>query len=387
MMSKQKQKNPWDMLKIDKGIDQFMTPMRSEDLEDSLENSGGGSPSREDVPALISPDGTVKVRSQDLVDKVAKVQPEISAQMPTRMANQSSDAQLEEKIRENLEERKGGIKGMEKQIEDLKGKSYGFQGVDLSAGLAFADSLNGSNTAQSYKAPQDKFRDQETIAKLQQAIQKESSGINDDMIAVLKEKANTDRYKSMFQSRSDKAANSEQNFDIKNEFKLREKWESHTVTKASQSMDDHYRKITGVDTLTPQGQMSMVFSFMKMLDDGSVVRESEFANAAKTQGLEAQAENYLAKLQSGQILTQQQISQFQKVAGDIIGEVRQKQGALDVQYKRMAGEYGLNPDRVVYGVSFGDQQKKAVAPQASAPGGQAPVMSPQDWLQQKRSMK
>ena len=61
-------------------------------------------------------------------------------------------------------------------------------------------------------------------------------------------------------------------------------------------------------------QMAMVFNFMKMLDPGSVVRESEYAAAARARGVADSAVNLIEKIQSGQVLTGDQVDKFLGVA-------------------------------------------------------------------------
>lgn len=54
---------------------------------------------------------------------------------------------------------------------------------------------------------------------------------------------------------------------------------------------------------TGAGDVALVFSFMKMLDPGSVVRESEFALAQNTGGLLTRLQNTLTKAERGEFMT------------------------------------------------------------------------------------
>jgi len=53
---------------------------------------------------------------------------------------------------------------------------------------------------------------------------------------------------------------------------------------------------------SPAGDLAMIFNFMKMLDPGSVVRESEFANAARTGSLPDQFQNLVDKALTGEFI-------------------------------------------------------------------------------------
>jgi hypothetical protein len=58
------------------------------------------------------------------------------------------------------------------------------------------------------------------------------------------------------------------------------------------------------------GDVALITGFMKMLDPGSVVRETEFATARDTAGLYQQLKNSLSKAESGKFLSQQRKNQL-----------------------------------------------------------------------------
>jgi hypothetical protein len=85
---------------------------------------------------------------------------------------------------------------------------------------------------------------------------------------------------------------------------------------------------------------------MKMLDPGSVVRETEFATARDTAGLYTRLENSLKKAESGQFLQPKQREEFVNLAKQYLDSAQKKAGddkkALGVVVKN----YKLNPDNV-----------------------------------------
>lgn len=109
----------------------------------------------------------------------------------------SADKEYEALIKQDIEQRRGGIEGMQKQIEALQGKNYGIQDADLSGVMSFADSLRGTNLAQSYKAPGTQNKDQEVIRKLEEAMLKEKGAITDDMVQILKNSSDKEYQKAM----------------------------------------------------------------------------------------------------------------------------------------------------------------------------------------------
>ena len=92
-------------------------------------------------------------------------------------------------------------------------------------------------------------------------------------------------------------------------------------------------------------------AFMKMLDPGSVVRESELAMAMKTNGALDRMGNYINVIQSGQVLTKQQKADFAKLIKSYSNASNEAQRNLNKKYGQISSEYGLDPKRVaVYDV-------------------------------------
>ena len=103
-------------------------------------------------------------------------------------------------------------------------------------------------------------------------------------------------------------------------------------------------------------------AFMKMLDPGSVVRESELAMAMKTNGALDRMGNYINVIQSGQVLTKQQKADFAKLIKAYSNAANEAQRNLNKKYGQIASEYGLDPKRVVvYDVQKDDKPEKVDA--------------------------
>ena len=99
------------------------------------------------------------------------------------------------------------------------------------------------------------------------------------------------------------------------------------------------------------GTLASATAFMKMLDPGSVVRESELAMAMKTNGALDRMGNYINVIQSGQVLTTQQKADFAKLIKTYSDAANEAQRNLNKKYGQISSEYGLDPKRVaVYDV-------------------------------------
>lgn len=110
------------------------------------------------------------------------------------------------------------------------------------------------------------------------------------------------------------------------------------------------------------GTLASATAFMKMLDPGSVVRESELAMAMKTNGALDRMSNYINVIQSGQVLTAQQKADFAKLIKSYSNASNEAQRNLNKKYGQIASEYGLDPKRVaVYDVEKDDKPEKVNA--------------------------
>ena len=85
---------------------------------------------------------------------------------------------------------------------------------------------------------------------------------------------------------------------------------------------------------------------MKILDPGSVVRESELGMALAASGVVDRAMNYMSTLQSGQKLTKTQAADFKDISGKMFKAAQQVQQTIDADYKAKAKAYGLRPEMV-----------------------------------------
>jgi hypothetical protein len=125
--------------------------------------------------------------------------------------------------------------------------------------------------------------------------------------------------------------------------------------------DAHKRVTAALKTATssPASTLAAATSFMKMLDPGSVVRESELGMALAATGVLDRAANYFTSLQQGKVLTAAQVADFNKIADQVLEAAKQGQRQMDANYRDRAKSYGLRPELIVQ--DFGQSQQAAPA--------------------------
>ena len=115
------------------------------------------------------------------------------------------------------------------------------------------------------------------------------------------------------------------------------------------------------------GDVALITSFMKMLDPGSVVRESEFATAQNTGGLYAKLLNSLSKVKKGEFLQPEQREEFVSLAELYLDAARKQEKLMFEDKAEIAANYGLNPRNI-----FGSRRIGQATPPAPSAVGAIP---------------
>lgn len=102
---------------------------------------------------------------------------------------------------------------------------------------------------------------------------------------------------------------------------------------------------TTANNPTAANDLALIFSYMKMLDPGSVVREGEFANAQNAAGVPDQVLNIYNRAVSGERLNPAQRQQFTQSAQQIAGQAQSQIDAVRDEYHEIAEASGFDPFR------------------------------------------
>ena len=145
-----------------------------------------------------------------------------------------------------------------------------------------------------------------------------------------------------------------------NTLKLRTDFRSEPVYKAHQEMQSAYSQIQqALKAGTPVGDLAGATKIMKLLDPGSVVRESELGMAMASNGLLDRVTNYANMIITGQKLTPKQRQEFQSLADSLLTQSADLYNTKRGEYGQIAGRNGLNIEDVAGAVAStpGPQRK------------------------------
>lgn len=147
-------------------------------------------------------------------------------------------------------------------------------------------------------------------------------------------------------------------FDV--EGKLRTEYQGQQGYKDFVQQEQAYQRVLdSAKEASPAGDLALIFNYMKVLDPGSVVRESEFATAAASGSFGDRIQAATEQVLSGKRLSPEQRRDFVQRAGDLFAGASGLYGGMNERYSTLAGEYGIDPTRII------------------RPGAQIGVMSPE----------
>jgi hypothetical protein len=98
------------------------------------------------------------------------------------------------------------------------------------------------------------------------------------------------------------------------------------------------------------GDVALITSFMKMLDPGSVVRETEFATARDTNGLYESLQSSLSKAQTGELLTPAARQNYLDLANKYMAAANKRDETIRADIRPSIAAIGI-PEELVFGVS------------------------------------
>lgn len=133
---------------------------------------------------------------------------------------------------------------------------------------------------------------------------------------------------------------------FKTELETMKSYRGEDPVKTYQMTRDAYEKVrTSAQLTTAQGDLGLIFGFMKMLDPTSVVREGEFANAQNSGGVSDTVINWYNRVKDGQRLTPEQRQQFVAAAEAQYKNTEKNLQEVNTRYSGLADQYGVPTER------------------------------------------
>ena len=130
---------------------------------------------------------------------------------------------------------------------------------------------------------------------------------------------------------------------------LRKEFNGLDEVKAFKDVSAAYRQVSALASkpnASPADDTALTFSFMKMLDPGSVVREGEFALVGKSAGLPDQIVMGLARVDQGKGLTPLIRARLKETAATVLLQRREAYDSASRMYRDIAAEAGADPNMI-----------------------------------------
>jgi Fe-S cluster biosynthesis and repair protein YggX len=127
-------------------------------------------------------------------------------------------------------------------------------------------------------------------------------------------------------------------------------------TRDTKKVADAYNKLSQLDpeSKDPIQDIAVIFDFMKSLDPGSVVRESEQSLVMGAKSVGDFVENLSDMLKKNRKLTPDQVRGIQRFSAlNYQRRLQSQETQVDARYKKIAEKYGLDPQVVLEDLSMG----------------------------------
>jgi hypothetical protein len=154
---------------------------------------------------------------------------------------------------------------------------------------------------------------------------------------------------------------------FKQENTLRDEY--NTLTKDFRTVQDAYNKLTQTSD-TGAGDMSLLYSYVKLLDPGSVVRESEFATAAASGSYGERIQGLVQRVLTGERLPSSLRDEFKMEAKGIYQGQKIGYDNAGKTYAELAKRANINPENVV--IPYATEQPVQPTPATTRPPGGPP---------------
>jgi len=145
---------------------------------------------------------------------------------------------------------------------------------------------------------------------------------------------------------------------------LRKEFNSQDSVKNYNKVRDAYESLkSNINAGTAASDMSAIYQYMKLMDPGSTVRESEFAAAQNAAGAPDRIANYFSQVKSGTRLNEAQRADFLAQAEKLYTSRADLYGKEAKRYRDLATKAGMAPDDVALELPKAGQGGKTLSAQ------------------------
>lgn len=161
-------------------------------------------------------------------------------------------------------------------------------------------------------------------------------------------------------------------FKVETEKGLRSEFNGLTEVKEFSTVETAFKQINNaLSNPSAANDLAAATKFMKLLDPGSVVRESELGMAMAATGAIDRMQNYFQRLQNGQMLNPAQRADFKRSAELAYQASKDVYNQTANRYRTLAESYNVDPNNVVLsGKGASKPAEKQPIPQKNTKGWQ-----------------
>ena len=152
-------------------------------------------------------------------------------------------------------------------------------------------------------------------------------------------------------------------FKVGTEKELRTEFNGLTEVKEFSTVETAFKQINNaLSNPSAANDLAAATKFMKLLDPGSVVRESELGMAMAATGAVDRMQNYFQRLQNGQMLNPAQRADFKRSAELAYQASKDVYNQTAGRYRTLAQSYNVDPNNVVLSKGQSKPEPKQTPP-------------------------
>lgn len=141
--------------------------------------------------------------------------------------------------------------------------------------------------------------------------------------------------------------------DFTRESNVRKEFAGLPAVKEYSTVRDAFSRIQSVGKRpSAAGDLALIFSYMKILDPGSTVREGEFANAQNSAGVPDRIKAVYNSVARGERLAEAQRADFLERSNDLYQSQRRVFEGTAEGYRGLANRLGVSPENVIVDVGL-----------------------------------